>query len=235
MTAREFFKQFPDDYSCLEHLFNIRFGQGHTCPKCERASKWHRLASEMAFSCQWCGHHIHPMVGTIFAKSRTPLQMWFYAIFLYTTTRKGVAAKELQRQLGVTYKCAWRMAHAIRAQMRAVDGEAPIGGAGKTVQIDETYVGGVAKGKGRGYKGNKAIVEDGDAIAKVVPDVKSASRIPSSRSMSTTGRTSKLTSCFPTAGWAARAARTASSITRPANTSRRMAPTSMLWRTSGST
>ena len=177
MTVIEFFKKFPDDDSCLEHLFNIRFGQGHECPKCERASRWHRLTSEMAFSCQWCGHHIHPMAGTIFAKSRTPLQMWFYAIFLYTTTRNGVAAKELQRQLGVTYKCAWRIAHAIRAQMCAVGGETPIGGPGKTVQVDETYVGGVVREKGRGYKGNKTIVlgmieEDGDAIAKVVPDVK---------------------------------------------------------------
>ena len=177
MTVIEFFKKFDSDDACLEYLFNIRFGQGHVCPKCGRASKWHRLTSEMAFSCQWCGHHIHPMVGTIFEKSRTPLQMWFYAIFLYTTTRNGVAAKELQRQLGVTYKCAWRMAHAIRKQMCAVDGEAPLGGLGKTVQVDETYVGGVAKGKGHGYKGNKTIMlgmieEGGDAIAKVVPDVK---------------------------------------------------------------
>ena len=49
------------------------------------------------------------MVGTIFEGSRTPLQLWFYAIFMFTTTRNGVAAKELQRQLGVTYKTAWRM------------------------------------------------------------------------------------------------------------------------------
>ena len=177
MIVIEFFTKFPDDYSCLEHLFNIRVGQGHTCPKCERPSKWHRLTSETAFSFQCCGHHIHPIVGTILEKSRSPLQMWFYAIFLYTTTRNDVAAKELQRQLGVTYKCAWRMAHAVRAQMRAVDGEAPIGGNGKTVQVDETYVGGIAKGRGRGCKGNTTIVpgvieEDGDAIARVVPYVK---------------------------------------------------------------
>ena len=99
-NVREFFKTYPDDESCLAHLFDVRFGQGHKCPKCEREAKWYPLASEKAYSCQWCGHHIHPMVGTIFERSRTPLQLWFYAIYLFTTTRHGVSAKELQRQLG---------------------------------------------------------------------------------------------------------------------------------------
>ena len=88
------------------------------------------------------------MVGTPFAKSRTPLQKWFYAMYLFTTTRHGVSAKELQRQLGVTYKCAWRMGHEIRKYMAKVDGETPLGGA---VEADETYVGGKRPGKrGRG-------------------------------------------------------------------------------------
>jgi len=138
-TIRQFFKQFPSDEACLAHLFNVRFGQGHTCPKCDRAAKWYRLQSEQAFSCQWCGHHIHPMVGSIFEKSRTPLQLWFYAIFLFTTTRNGVAAKELQRQLGVTYKTAWRMAHLIREHMAEIDGDGMLGGA---VEVDETFIGG---------------------------------------------------------------------------------------------
>ena len=65
-TVRQFFKKFPDDQACLTHLFNVRFGQGHVCPKCERSAKWYPLKAERAFSCQWCGHHIHPMVGTIY-------------------------------------------------------------------------------------------------------------------------------------------------------------------------
>lgn len=173
VTVREFFQQYPTDQACLDHLFETRFGQGHTCPKCEREAKWYPLASEKAFSCQWCGHHIHPMVGTIFAKSRTPLQLWFYAIFLFTTTRHGVSAKELQRQLGVTYKTAWRMGQLIRDHMAAVDGEDPIGGKGKVVEIDEAYVGGKSDSKGR--FNNKTVVlgmveRGGDAIVKVIPD-----------------------------------------------------------------
>ena len=123
ITLLQFFKQFPDDESCLEHLFNVRFGQGHTCSKCEREAKWYPIKAERAYSCQWCGNHLHPTVGTIFEKSRTPLQLWFYAIFLFTTTRRGVSGKELQRQLGVTYKCAYRMGQQIRKHMAMVDVE----------------------------------------------------------------------------------------------------------------
>lgn len=66
-------------------------------------------------------------------RCRTPLQLWLYAIFLFTTSKHGVSGKELQRKLGVTYKTAWRMAKLIRERMAEVDGEAPLGGAGKGV------------------------------------------------------------------------------------------------------
>lgn len=182
-NVRQFFKQFPDDESCLAHLFNVRFGQGHTCPKCERDAKWYRLASEQAFSCQWCGHHIHPMVGTIFEKSRTPLQLWFYAIFLFTTSKHGVSGKELQRQLGVTYKTAWRMAALIREHMAAIDGEEPVGGRGKVVEVDETFYGGKATGKGGHWRKDKAVVmgmleREGDIMLKVVESQKAEHLMP---------------------------------------------------------
>lgn len=174
-TVREFFKQFPDDETCLAHLFDVRFGQGHECPKCKRAARWYPLKTEAAFSCQWCGHHIHPMVGTIFEKSRTPLQLWFYAMFLFTQTRHGVSGKELERQLGVTYKCAFRMAQRIRLHMAAIDGDEPLGGPGQVVEVDEAYIGGVRDGDMGGHR-EKSIVlgmvergEEGGAIIRVIP------------------------------------------------------------------
>ena len=184
LTIREFFKQFPDDETCLQHLFNVRFGQGHTCPSCERPSNWYRIKAERAYSCQWCGYHLHPTVGTPFALTRTPLQLWFYAIYLFTTTRNGVAAKELERQLGVTYKTAWRMAGLIREHMANVDGESPLGGFGKEVEIDETLIGGKRPGKGAGqHLENKTVVlgmleRDGNVVTKIVPDVKRATLLP---------------------------------------------------------
>lgn len=175
ITIAQFFRQFPDDETCLQHLFDVRFGQGHECSKCGKPSNWYRIKAERAYSCQWCGHHLHPTVGTPFEKTRTPLQLWFYAIYLFTTTRNGVAAKELERQLGVTYKTAWRMAGLIREHMADVDGETPLGGFMKTVQIDETYIGGEATGKGTGYKGNKTAImgmmeKGGNVMTKVIPN-----------------------------------------------------------------
>jgi len=174
-SVRDFFKQFPDDDACLKHLFDVRFGQGYKCPKCQREAKWYPIKAERAFSCQWCGHHIHPTVGTLFEASRTPLQLWFYAIFKFTATRHGVSGKELQRELGVTYKTAWRMAKMIREHMAEVDGEAQIGGAGTNVEIDETLVGGVKKGThNRGSAAKTVLVgaleRGGEIITKVVPN-----------------------------------------------------------------
>lgn len=175
LTTTQFFRQFPDDETCLNHLFNVRFGQGFACPSCERPSNWYRIKAERAYSCQWCGHHLHPTVGTPFEQTRTPLQLWFYAIHLFTTTRHGVSAKELERQLGVTYKTAWRMAGLIRQHMADVDGEEMIGGPGTHVEIDETLVGGVKKGKhNRGSAAKTVVVgaveRGGNLITAVVPN-----------------------------------------------------------------
>ncbi len=181
LNIAHFFKQFPTDEICLQHVFNVRFGQGFECPSCERPSNWYRIKAERAYSCQWCGHHLHPTVGTPFEQTRTPLQLWFYAIYLFTTTRNGVAAKELQRQLGVTYKTAWRMAGLIREHMATVDGDAPLGGFTKQIEIDETYIGG--RERGQGMKRNKTVVlgmveRGGNVMTQVVPDRRSGTLLP---------------------------------------------------------
>ena len=174
LTFKEFFKQFPSDGACLMHLMEIRFGLEHTCRKCERDSRFSPVSERRAYACQFCGDHIYPCVGTPFEDSRTSLQTWFYAMYLFATTRHGVSAKELQRQLGVTYKCAWRMGHEIRKHMAAVDGETPLSG---QVEVDETMVGGKRPGiRGRGALGKTVIFgmlqKDGDVMTHVVPNVR---------------------------------------------------------------
>lgn len=184
ITTTQFFRQFPDDETCLKHLFNVRFGQSYTCPSCERPSNWYRIKAERAYSCQWCGYHLHPTVGTPFEQTRTPLQLWFYAIHLFTTTRHGVSAKELERQLGVTYKTAWRMAGLIRQHMADVDGDEQIGGFMKRVEIDETFVGGEMKG-GQGGKGKTVVFgmleRGGDIVVQVVANRRSGTLLPAIR------------------------------------------------------
>ncbi|GHA88049.1 hypothetical protein GCM10009069_08750 [Algimonas arctica] len=102
-------------------------------------------------------------------------------MFLFTKSRNGVSGRELQRQLGVTYKTAWRIGHKIREHMARVDGDDPLGGAGKTVQVDETFIGGYEKGA-YGGKG-KAIVlgmmeNGGDVMTRVIPDRKEFTMFP---------------------------------------------------------
>lgn len=119
LTVQDFFDQFPDDQACLDHLMKVRFEHLAACPKCGREWRFHKLRKEAAYACQWCGHHIRPMVGTPFLRTRTPLQKWFYAMHLFTKASGKVSVKELERQLGVTYKTAWRMADQIRKHVDA--------------------------------------------------------------------------------------------------------------------
>ena len=83
-----------------------------------------------AWSCtaKGCGHHIHPLAGTIFEKSSTSLHLWFYAIYVMASTRCGISAKQLEREIGVTYKSAWRMFHLIRTQLMGQETTEPLTG-----------------------------------------------------------------------------------------------------------
>ena len=168
-NVRDFFKRFPDDEACLVHIFNVRFGERHMCRACGVESTFHRMTERRAWACAACGDHLYPTAGTVFQDTRTPLQVWFYAIYLFVTTRHGVSGKELQRQLGVTYKTAWRMGHMIREQMGKSDFQGLLSG---HVEADETYVGGKRRGKaGRGAAGKTVVVgvkQRGGAIKATV-------------------------------------------------------------------
>lgn len=114
-TIFDFNKQFPDEVACLDEMFNKRYGTLEVCPKCTKETTFHRSKNRKVYACQFCGHQLSPLAGTIFHKSPTSLKLWFHAIFLFSTSENRVSAKELQRQLGVTYKCAWRMAKQIKS------------------------------------------------------------------------------------------------------------------------
>ena len=134
-TIREFQARFPTDEACLEEIKQLKFGDTLDCPKCGKNNRFYKIKGRMSYSCAFCRHQIYPLKGTIFEKSTTPLRDWMYAIYLMAQTRAGISAKQLERELGVTYKTAWRMFHQIRKLMasdsRDLTGE---------VEIDEVYM-----------------------------------------------------------------------------------------------
>lgn len=176
-TIKEFKQQFFDNDTCLEFLFQLRYSDV-TCPKCGRKNAYHRRKGTSHYVCNCGKHSISPKAGTIFAKSDTDLFNWFFAIFLMSQSRNGVAGKELQRHLGVTYKCAWRMAKQIRLIMQENDhmlfGE---------IEADETMFGGKQSGpRGRGAKGKTVIMgalqRKGKLNTKIVPNVRAMTMLP---------------------------------------------------------
>jgi len=173
-SVRDFFKRFPDDDACLDHVMSVRYGKEGACPHCGTITTFHRIAKRKAYAGAACGCHIYPCAGTIFEDSRTSLQIWFYAIYLFVATRHGVSGKELQRQLGVTYKTAWRMGQQIRDLMAKADGFQMLAG---HVEADEAYVGGRRPGKrGRGAAGKTIVMgmkqRGGRMTTEVIPNVR---------------------------------------------------------------
>jgi transposase len=172
-TINDFNKHFPDDAACLEWLKKYLYPNGIYCMQCQGITPHSRLTKRMAFCCNKCGNHTYPMSGTIFWRSRTPLRHWFYAIFLMSATRSGISAKQLQRELGVTYKTAWRMFKQVRRLMRTSVFPEPLSG---EVEIDECYIGGKKVGiRGRGARGKTPVFgmaqRNGEVRASTMPDI----------------------------------------------------------------
>ncbi len=184
-TINNFNKDFPDNNSCLEWLKNYLFPIGIVCinTKCKKfdnITPHHRIRGRMCYSCDWCGNHVYPMANTIFEGSTTPLKYWFHAIYIMSSTRCGISAKQLQREIGVTYKTAWRMFNKIRDMLY----QPPVKKKG-TFEADETYVGGRRLGTGKVGRGakDKSIVfgiynRKGRLVCKKIANVKSNTLIP---------------------------------------------------------
>ncbi len=149
-SVTEFLRDFPDDNACLEHLWRTRHspdGEHAHCPRCDAEKVFKRYATKQqrqSWTCTACGHHVHPTAGTIFHRSSTSLRLWFHAMYLMTSTRCGISAKQLERELGVHYKTAWRMFNKIRNELMAED-EARTQPLSGDVEVDETSWGGKAR------------------------------------------------------------------------------------------
>jgi transposase-like protein len=180
-----FIARFGTDEQCREHLFRARWPDGFRCRACGHGAAW-ALGRRNIYECAACGRQHSLLKGTIFEQTKTGLTKWFLAIFLVTSSKGGISAMELQRQMGFgSYQTAWSWLHKIRKAMIRPD-RAPLA---VRVEADETYVGGARPGRpGRGAAGKTLVagaVEAGRGKARgrrlgrlrlaVVPDVSAKS------------------------------------------------------------
>lgn len=123
LSLQTFNTLFPSDNACLETLTKLRFPHGIYCDLCKRITKHYKLTKRPVYECKFCRRHVSPLKGTLFEKTTTPLLTWFYAMFLMTHTKADMHVKDLQRELHVTYKTAWRMYTLIRKLMAQNKGD----------------------------------------------------------------------------------------------------------------
>ncbi|QEX16121.1 DDE transposase [Hypericibacter terrae] len=178
---------FQDADKAREFLEATRWPDGPICPHCGALENIRKLEGKAhrpgLFQCNSCEGQFSVTVGTVFERSHIPLHKWLLATHLLCASKKGMSAHQLHRMLGITYKTAWFMAHRIREAMREGHFSGPLGGTGKTVEADETYVGGKEKNKHRnkrtkgniGGKGKEVVfslVERGGSVrSHHVPEV----------------------------------------------------------------
>ncbi|HLP50981.1 MAG TPA: IS1595 family transposase [Chitinophagales bacterium] len=186
-TINIFKKEYSTEAACLDRILKLKYPDLKTCPKCNREATFTRIKTRPCYHCDKCYYQIYPTVGTIFEKSTTPLTSWFFAMYLFTASKNGLSAKELERHLGVTYKCAFRMLHKIRSILEN-DKDLLSG----VVELDETFVGGkninrhydkkIQGCQGRSHKDKTPVFgmleRGGNVVAKVVKDTKIQSIIP---------------------------------------------------------
>lgn len=137
-------KHFHDEAAAYKWVEARVWPEGPICPHCggvERISKMEGKSTRIGtYKCYQCRKPFTVKIGTIFKSSHVQLRLWLQAIFLVSSSKKGVSANQLHRTLGVTLKTAWFMGHRIREAMKATR-TTPLGGKGKIVEVDETYFG----------------------------------------------------------------------------------------------
>lgn len=181
-SLAEFEAQFGTEQACRDYLFRLRWPDGFRCPRCEGAHFW--PVRSVLMQCQVCGHQTSVTAGTIFQDTRKPLADWFRAMYWLASQKNGASALGLQRVLGLgSYKTAWTWLHKLRRAMVRPGRDRLTG----TVEVDETYVGGLEEGVRGRQTDRKSLVaiaaqEDGAGIGrirmKIIPDASADSLMP---------------------------------------------------------
>lgn len=133
-SQAEFGQAFPTEAACFEHIFKMRYGNNPPCPNCGKTAGWYQMSNIRRFQ-HPCGYGIAPTAQTIFHNSKTPVQIWLYAMLHFTNSRSGVCTNFLLRQLGISHSAAFRMGTKIRTQMAALEDGRQVGGEGREVMV----------------------------------------------------------------------------------------------------
>lgn len=153
-TLIEFMEMFKTEEDCRQALFEHRWQNGFSCPRCGHGRAYAHKKRPL-FECTACGHQASLTAGTILEGTRTDLRKWFLAIYLLATTKKPLSSAELARQLGIATVTAWTMRRKITRAMARGEGELMLAG---VVEMDEAYAGGAHKGiRGRGALGKTPV------------------------------------------------------------------------------
>ena len=150
LSMAQFLAQYGTEAKCRRALYRARWPQGFRCPACgDRRRCTFQREGQTYYQCRVCRHQTTLLAGTLFEATKLPLTTWFLALHLLTASKTNVAALELKRHLGVTYRTAWRLKHKIMQAMTQREESRRLNG---LVQIDDAYLGGERNGgkPGRG-------------------------------------------------------------------------------------
>jgi transposase-like protein len=177
---------FQNAEKAREYLEGVRWPRGPVCPHCGSVEAHYHLEGEShrpgLYKCSDCREQFTVTVGTVFERSKIPLNVWLQAVYLICSSKKGISSHQLHRTLGVTYKTAWFMSHRIREAM-ACNPNGLLGGGGGTVEADETFWGNNKKVKGtpgRGYAHKMKVVSLVEREGMYVPSTSPTSPPPRS-------------------------------------------------------
>ena len=156
ITLFEFHQQFPTEKECAKHLFNLRWPDGFICPRCMCQEYWVH-GTRFLYECKNCRHQVSLTAGSIMHKTRTPLMVWFWAIFLVACDKRGHSALSISKELKISYWIAWTLLQKIRRAMAEQDSRYKLQG---IVEFDDAYFGGRKEGekRGRGTTKSKVLV-----------------------------------------------------------------------------
>lgn len=179
-SLKQFNHLFPDSDACLQHVFDVKFGQGFPCPVCNSPAFWKRRRTRRSFTTSCCNNaQIFPLSGTVFHRTKIPLWNWFFLLLNFTNSKTGFSSTHARRLLGISQEIAFHMCDRIRTHLALLECTRFIGGPGQYVYIDEALVRGITSD---GELDNRIIVlgicTDTELNSVIVPDRKAGTLIP---------------------------------------------------------